>query len=187
MKVRPEAEALREPTMATAGRARMAAGPRSADEGRRRVDRLQGLRIIGFAHGDEADAEPRRRPHLRLRLGDGRDLDDQPPSPPGEVRQRLERRSGAAVAVDQGAEGARPDIFGPDQPEPVEALRVGEESLRLLPIFPSVPARSRLMFSLCFHQSRSVSTTRHLRHLALADDHRIAGVAALATRDESDE
>src|SRR5579864_7935232 len=44
----------------------------------------------------------------------------------GQLRQAIERGSRAAEMIDQRAKGARSNILGTDQPQPVDALGVGE-------------------------------------------------------------
>jgi hypothetical protein len=44
----------------------------------------------------------------------------------GELRQRLERSARAAAMIDQGAEGAGADVVAADQPQPVQALLIGQ-------------------------------------------------------------
>ena len=126
VKASPAAEALREPTIATAGpvQDRPARAPRAAAAPHRPGWRSRG--IIRLAGGDEAAAEavqrPRSRPRPALAVG-------------GSIRRPWRAvRSGSAVEgagraaepVDQGPEGARADAFGADQPQPIEPLGVGE-------------------------------------------------------------
>ena len=134
---------------------------------------------------------PRRAAGFSLLLGLGAagDFPRCTPAAPRKVRQGLERRRRAAIMVDQGSEGARADILGADQAQPVEALLIGEGSAAqpFCPILPSVPSSSRLMFSLCFHQSRAARTKATPAVPGAPRSHRTIGDAALATRAESDE
>ena len=44
---------------------------------------------------------------------------------PGEIRQRLERRAGTAAVIDERAKGARANVLGANEAQPVEALGGG--------------------------------------------------------------
>ena len=144
---------------------------------------------------DEADAEARRRLELALGLGAARDL--QQPAPPRPA-QRSGRASsaadGAAVAVDQGSEGARPDVLGADQAQPVEALLVGE-AVRAHAPFADALADAALgagreppdILAMCFHHRRAVRITNSSAIWRSPSHHSTSGVAALATSAESEE
>ena len=150
--VPPAADALRDPTIATArpGQQRGAAADR--DQRRGGVDREQRARVFGFALRHEAPAEPRGRHELALGLGAARDLEAGTTRPAADLRQGVERRAGAAILVDEPAKGARPDAFAADEAQPVESLLVAERDPAhpFCPIRPSVPARRRAMLAWCF-------------------------------------
>ena len=123
----PAAEALREPTMATSGRVRIAQLAAHGQKRRRIVDHLQARRIIGLAERDEGDAARLARPSIRrrrLRRADARRAGGAAAA--GERRQRIERGARAAVIIDQIAEGARADIVAADQAQPVEPLLLAQ-------------------------------------------------------------
>ena len=84
------------------------------------------LRVVRLAERDEAGAEALHGGELALGLV----LAAEPELAAGlapEIGQRLEGGRRAAEAVHQVAEGARADAFAADQPEPVDALAVGED------------------------------------------------------------
>ena len=101
--------------------------PRTAMQRRRIVDHLQALRIVGLADGDERDVELSRgvRSHARPRRAN-KSAARAAAATARQRGQRLERRAGAAEMIDQGAKRARPDILAADQPQPVDALLVGQ-------------------------------------------------------------
>ena len=93
---------------------------------RRVVDHLQPQRVVRFAERDEMHVEGARR----LQLGGGF-LGRADASGPrraaaaGKRGQSVKRGARAAEMIDQLAEGARPDILGADQAQPVDPLLVG--------------------------------------------------------------
>jgi hypothetical protein len=106
---------------------------RAAAEGenrRRGIDLPQQRRVVGLAERDEAHAELARGDELTLDVVGRGDADRAAgAAAPGEIRQRLQRRPRPAAIGDERAEGARADIFRPDEAQPVEALLVGEAGL----------------------------------------------------------
>ncbi len=62
--------------------------------------------------------------HLLLGLGPTVNLEQQAPTATGQVRQDVQRGGRSAILVDQGAEGARADIFRADEAKPVETLLI---------------------------------------------------------------
>ena len=135
---RPRGQALGEGEPGGRGVARADDGDRRAGSGsrRRRARAMSGgavsiawssVGIVGLAHGDEADAEARGRRDLapRPRAGVG-GIDARPPA----RRARSGRASRAAPAPPKRLirvrKRARADALGADQPQPVEALGVGE-------------------------------------------------------------
>ncbi len=105
------------------------------------------------------------------------------------IRQRLERRAGAAETVDQHAKCARADIVAADELQPVEALFVGKANARHgdFPILPSVPAINRSMLGLCLNHSITASATNNSPALLFPIAKSAAGVATLAARAAADE
>jgi hypothetical protein len=93
--------------MASAGR-----WPRTAKRWRV-VDHLQALRIAGLADGDQRDAEVLRGFDLTLGRFARKDLRRRCAATASQRGQRLERRAGAAEVIEQGAERARPQYYGP--------------------------------------------------------------------------
>lgn len=109
----------------------------NGDQRRGGVDRLKRGRISALAEGEQTPAEPVQRRNLALGLG----LRTDPDGPAGlarEIRQGLQRRRGAAIAVHQRAEGARADAFAADQPQPVETLAIVEDDPSHGRLSPSV-------------------------------------------------
>ncbi len=165
------------------------AGAAKRDQGRRSVDGLEGLGIIGLAHGDEAHAQPGRCRHLLFGLRPAGDLQEQASPAAGEIRQGLKGRGRAAVLIDQGPEGSGADILRADEAKPVETLLIRQNhgAYPFCPILPSVPARRRLMFSLCFHQRSATRIAATSAIPGSPKSHRTTGVAALATRADREE
>ena len=123
----PAAEALRDPTIATAGCCSASSRPREREDRRRRIDLTQDRRIFRLAEGDKSHAELPRRVELPLDLLDRGHADRaRRAAAPREFGQRLERRPRAAAIVEKRAKGARPDVLRADEPQPVEPLFVGE-------------------------------------------------------------
>ena len=97
------------------------------EEGRGVVDDLEMGRIVRLAERDEAGADARGGGDLPLRFRAG--VDPQRPrraATPRQLRQRRERRTGATAVIDEGTEGARPDILAADEAQPVEPLAVAQ-------------------------------------------------------------
>jgi len=91
------------------------------------VDHLQPGRIIGLPERHEGDAEGFRRLELTLGVLAGMDAGGTArAAAAGEIGQRRQRRAGAAVVVDQRAEGARADIVAADEAKPIEPLLLAQ-------------------------------------------------------------
>jgi hypothetical protein len=91
------------------------------------VDHLQPARIVGLPQRDESDAEGFRRLELALGVLAGVDADGTArAAAAGEIGQRRQRRAGAAVMVDQRAEGAWADIVAADEAKPIEPLLLAQ-------------------------------------------------------------
>lgn len=144
-----------------------------ADHGDQRRGALGGgerLGIVGLAERDEPPAEPGERGGLGFRLPLGRD-----PGRAGraaaaaERGQRVQRGGRAAEMVEKAAKRARADVFGPDQPQPCQPLRIRQADRGtgrdgggpgqadpsaggavFAPMRLSVPASSRRILSRCF-------------------------------------
>jgi hypothetical protein len=117
-KRRPAAEALRAPTTATAAH---------GQERRGVVDHLQPARIFRLSERDESDAERLRRLELALAVVAGMDAGGAArAAAAGKTGERRQRRAGAAVMVDQRAEGARADIVAADEAKPIEPLLLAQ-------------------------------------------------------------
>ena len=123
----PAAEALREPTIATIGRNNVPAAPRTARSGGASSSVASRRRITRFLRRDQADAK-------RLACGEfGAGLllaanaaVTRGAAAPCQVGQAVQCCSHAAEMGQQRTKGARPDIVGPDQPEAVDPLGIGE-------------------------------------------------------------
>ena len=81
----------------------------------------------------------KRTPSLRaaieffLDLLDGSNADRaRRPAAPREIRQRVQRRPGAAKIGEESTKGSRADVLRPDEPEPVEALLIGKAHLGIV-------------------------------------------------------
>ena len=115
----------------------------------------QRRRIFRLAFGDEAHAELARLVEFALDLIGASDA-NRPAraAAPRQVGQGGERRRSAAAAIDERAEGARPNVLAADQPQPIEAFPVAETRLDqtrghvqpFLPILVSSPASRRARF-----------------------------------------
>ena len=93
------------------------------EQGRRVGDHLQARRIIRLAERDEVDAARARRLQFGLRLLVRTDARRRRcAAAAGESGQGAKRGARAAIMIDQVAEGARADIVGPDEAQPVEPL-----------------------------------------------------------------
>jgi len=104
-------------------------GRLAADREQRRgvVDGRQLRRIFVLAEGHQRNAHLGRRRELCLSfLARANPHRPRRAAAPGEIGQRLERRTGAAAVIKERAEGARSDVLGTDEAQPVEALVVGE-------------------------------------------------------------
>src|SRR5712691_6456919 len=98
-----------------------------AEQGRRIVNHREPRRIPGFARCDETDAELFTGRQLGSRILFAADASRaRRAAAPRQVRQPLQRGARAAEMIDQRTKGARPDIVGADQPQPVDALFVGQ-------------------------------------------------------------
>ena len=122
----PASEALRAPTMATAGRSKTAALPFTASSGGGSSMRREQRRIVRLADADEARADAFGRPPVRASASPTCGMRTTRLAPPRlrQFRQHLQRRFGRAEVVDQVAEGGRADIRRADQPQPVDPLPV---------------------------------------------------------------
>jgi hypothetical protein len=81
---------------------------------------------MGFARREQADAELFARGEFGACFLDRADAAARRAATAHQVGQVRERRARIAEMTDQRAEGARSDIVGPDQPQAVEPLGVGE-------------------------------------------------------------
>ena len=120
------------------------------EQRRRGVDGAQGRGIIRLAERDEARAEPRGLIPFPQDGVARRHDHSAALALPDQIGQRPQRGGSVAMTLHKGAKSARPDILAADQVQPVELLLV-RQARRLhafLPIRPSVPSRSRAMFSL---------------------------------------
>ena len=127
----------------------------------------RGRRIAGRRAGDRAIWRRCRR-HWRRRGLSRRRLSGNEARSPDERSDIREMSS-----TDPGYRCAHPGYDG--------------EMSYFAPIRPSVPACSRLMFSLCFQNSSSVSTTNSEASAGWPNHHRNSGVTKAATSAESDE
>jgi hypothetical protein len=115
---------LREPTIATIGRASAAA---DRQQRRRIVDHLQPRRIIRLAPGNERDAELVRQGDLPHGLFARVDLRGTARAAAlRKRRQCFERRPRAAEMIDQRAKRTRPNIRTANEAQPIDALLVGQ-------------------------------------------------------------
>src|SRR5258708_28913143 len=98
-----------------------------AEQGRRIVKHREPRRIPGFARCDETDAKLLAGRQLSLRILFAADASRaRRAAAPRQVRQPLQRGARAAEMIDQRTKRARPDIVTADQPQPVDALFVGQ-------------------------------------------------------------
>src|SRR5262249_42204725 len=123
----PAADALRAPTSATAGSLSATALPRNAKSGGassiifRRGGELGSPRATNAAPDVCAAVSSRRAPsRAGMRAG--------PLAPPrrGQGGRGGSAAAGAAVMIDERAEGARADVVAADEAQPIEPLLVGE-------------------------------------------------------------
>ena len=127
----PAADALREPTSATMGRASAALSAAHRQEGRRIVDHAQARWVVELAQRDPFD--PERYGRGEFALGLCRRADACRPGRPaaaGQFGQRREGRPCSAIVVDQGAEGAGTDVLAADEAKPVDPLLIGQPHAR---------------------------------------------------------
>ncbi len=114
------------------------------------------------------------------------------------IGKRIERGAGPAEMIDERAKGARTDILAANEAQPVEPLLVGQAHAfagvcdphalsALVPIRFSVPDSSRAIFARCVTKIRAVITVKSSAVCRLSSAHKIAGVAALASKAESEE
>ena len=153
------AEALRAPTIATAGRS---SRPRSplADQQRRRVLELgQQARVEPLAKRQIARAELLDRARSRARHRPRSTIRGALP-PPRRARSgsAASAAAGAAEAREQLAEGDRADARASDQPQPVD--QVVAHTLPF-PMRGSVPAISRRIFVAVLPQHEQRETEQH--------------------------
>ena len=100
-----------------------------AEQRRRIVKGGEARRITGFAGREQADALPFARGNLGARVVLAEDAARASrTAPPRQIGQPLQGAASAAEMIDQGTKRARPDMVGTDQPQPVDALRVGQMS-----------------------------------------------------------
>ena len=112
---------------------------------RRVVDHLQPRRIIRLAERDEVDAARARR--LQFGLGVLARADARRrrcAAAAGERGQGGQRGARAAIMIDQVAEGARADIVGPDEAQPIEPLLLAQSHPLAQRRPPSYRAEHRL-------------------------------------------
>ena len=106
----------------------------AGEDRRRRIDLAQDRRIVRLADRDEPHAEPPRRSEARARFPRPRR-----PGPGARAPPRRASSGSASIAArapphdHERAKGARADVLGADQPQPVDKLTVGETRLRLAP------------------------------------------------------
>src|SRR6202011_785599 len=81
---------------------------------------------------------------------------------PRQIGQPLERRPGAAEMMQQGTEGARPDIVAADQPQPVDPRGVAEMRCVLGLVVHAAPVGELLRNS--WMVTRLASNQTHARH-----------------------
>ena len=170
--------------------------PEQSEDGGRGVDLPQRRRIFGFAHRDEAHAELSREVKFAFDFADRGDT-DRPlrPAASREIGQSVERGACAAAPIEQRAEGARADVFGSNEPQPVEPLIVVEprrlgalaHAAPFLPILLSVPVTRRPMLALCFIQSRAASRPNAEATALEPTASATRGAAMLATSAASEE
>jgi hypothetical protein len=121
----PAPDALREPTIATIGRASAAVLPRIVRSGG--ASSITCSRV-GYS-GNKGDAQLVRQGELAHGIFTRANLRGTTRS--AALRQRrqcFERRPRTAEMIDQRAERARPDILATDEPQPIDPLRVLEFS-----------------------------------------------------------
>ena len=104
----PAADALRAPTMATIGRPKTAGLPRTARSGGASSIIMQPARIVRLAQRHQGHAERSCRRELALGILPGADAGRSAgAAATRQVGQGRQRPAGAAVMVDQRAEGPR--------------------------------------------------------------------------------
>ena len=103
--------------------------PRAAhgEQGRRVIEGGEPRRIVNFTRREQADAELLACGDFGARFLERADATCRAATA-RQVGQVRERGARIAEMTDQRAEGARPDILGPDQPQAVEPLGFGEVS-----------------------------------------------------------
>ena len=133
------------------------------DQRRRIIDHLQTRGVVGFSKRDQADAEAGRRFQFAFGVPAGIDTGGRGAATPRQVGHRFECCPGAAVVIDQSAEGPRSNIVASDELQPVEPLLVGQPhafaarpSAHVAPIFPSLPFTRRTRLARCLIHSSTV-------------------------------
>jgi hypothetical protein len=98
-----------------------------SEQGRRIVEHGEPRRIAGFIRRQQADAEPHACGKLSARIllaaNPRRTISA---AAPRQIGQPFQGGARVAEMKQQGIKGARPDIVGADQPQPVDPLGVGE-------------------------------------------------------------
>ena len=193
VKVRPDAEALREPTMATIGRARHPARRARAMSGGALSIACSVARIVRLAERDEAGATPRRLRQLALRLGLARHLSMSRAA----ASRQFGRASSAAPAPPKRLMSVR-KVRGPMLSERMsrsQSIRCSSvsrytcearrSSLASDPAFRS--RRQPFMFFAVLPPQQGGERHERRRHRAWPSAHSTTGVAALATSADSEE
>lgn len=97
------------------------------EQRRRVVDQGEARRVPIFPRSKQGDADPFAVFDLAFGFGLRADAANLGSSAAlGEIGQALECGACTAEMIDEGAKGTRSDIVGTDQPQPVDALRVGQ-------------------------------------------------------------
>jgi hypothetical protein len=96
-----------------------------AKQRRRVVDHAQPRRIVRLAERNQRDAEPPRGFDLAFGGFDGADTYRLcGPAAPRQIGQSVKRGAGAAVVIDQRAEGSRTDVVAANEAQPIAPLVV---------------------------------------------------------------
>ena len=96
------------------------------EQRRRVIDGRELRRIFVLAKGEECDPHPVGCRKLPLRVLARANPHRSPgAAAPGKIGQRFKCGAGAAAVIDERAKGARTDVLGTDEAEPVKALGGG--------------------------------------------------------------
>src|SRR5262245_53850138 len=107
--------------------------------------------------------------------------------------QHLQRRVRTAITLKQCAECARPDILGTDQPQPGNALGIGQavSGWRVhhpfAPILLSVPAISRAILARCMNHNSALRIANSRPSVGELYQAMKNGVNSVATSADADE